>query len=549
MTRQLYEFNGGVHPEEHKHASTSRQIGMAPLPRTLIVSLRQHIGQPAKPIVTVGEQVLKGQMIGQAEGYVSVAVHAPTSGTVTAIAGHAVAHPSGLTDLCITIAPDGADRWIEHSALDYRNMDPSHLRNQLRDLGIAGLGGAVFPSFIKLNPGATQKVPTLILNGGECEPWITCDDMLMRERAAEILAGAAVMRYMLHSDEVLVGIEDNKPEAIAAMQAAASQCDFPVEVVTVPTLYPGGGAKQLIKTLTGKEVPSGGRSTDVGVATFNVGTAYALHRAVNHGEPLISRIVTVTGNVHRPQNFEVLIGTPLAELVRLTGATRDDTSGYVMGGPMMGFDLISTDVPVVKATNCILVKSQALFPPPPPAMPCIRCTRCAQACPADLQPQELYWFARAKNFGKTQEYHLFDCIECGCCSYVCPSHIPLVQYYRYAKSEIWAKEKDKKAADLARERHEFRQLRIEREQQERAAKLALKASAKLAETSPESPDDAANAAKKAAIQAALARAKEKKEGATPRNVENLPPEKLQEIAEIEARRAKIRAMAKDAVEK
>ncbi|MHB1332902.1 MAG: electron transport complex subunit RsxC [Sulfuriferula sp.] len=548
MTRQLYEFNGGVHPEEHKHASTSRPIGIAPLPKILIVPLRQHIGQAAKPVVAVGEQVLKGQMIGQADGYVSVAVHAPTSGTVTDIAHHVVAHPSGLTDLCVTITPDGADRWIEHSALDYRNMDPSHLRNLLRELGIAGLGGAVFPSFIKLNPGATQKVPTLILNGGECEPWITCDDMLMRERAADILAGAAVMRHMLHSDAVLVGIEDNKPEAIAAMQAAASQCDFAVEVVAVPTLYPGGGAKQLIKTLTGKEVPSGGRSTDIGVATFNIGTAYSLQRAVNHGEPLISRIVTITGNVHRPQNFEVLVGTPLTELVRLTGATRDDTSGYVMGGPMMGFDLTSTEVPMVKATNCVLVKSPTLFPPAPPAMPCIRCGRCAQACPADLQPQELYWFARAKNFGKTQEYNLFDCIECGCCSYVCPSHIPLVQYYRYAKSEIWAKEKDKKAADLARDRHEFRQLRIEREQQERAAKLALKASAKLAEATADKPADA-DAAKKAAIQAAIARAKEKKDDVAPRNVDNLPPEKLQEIADIEARRAKIRAMAQDTVEK
>ncbi|BBP04103.1 hypothetical protein TPL01_31790 [Sulfuriferula plumbiphila] len=549
MTRQLYEFNGGVHPEQHKHASTRRPIAIAPLPKVLVVPLRQHIGHPAKPVVAVGEQVWKGQTIGQAEGYVSVAVHAPTSGTVTAIASHAVAHPSGLADMCITIAPDGLDRWIEHGALDYRNMDPSHLRNQLRELGIAGLGGAVFPSFIKLNPGAAQKVPTLILNGAECEPWITCDDMIMRERAAEILAGAAIMRHMLRCDEVLVGIEDNKPEAIAAMRAAASQCDFAVEVVAVPTLYPGGGAKQLIKTLTGKEVPSGGRSTDIGVATFNVGTAYSLHRAVNHGEPLISRIVTVTGNVHRPQNFEVLIGTPLAELVRLTGATRDDTSGYVMGGPMMGIDLASSDVPVVKATNCILVKSPALFPPPPPAMPCIRCTRCAQACPADLQPQELYWFARAKNFGKTQEYNLFDCIECGVCTYVCPSHIPLVQYYRYAKSEIWAKEKDKKAADLARERHEFRQLRIEREKQERAAKLAQKASARLTGATADSPDDSASAAKKDAIQAAIERAKAKKEGITPRNIDNLPAEQLQEIAEIEARRARIRAMAQDSVEK
>ena len=548
MNRTLYEFNGGVHPDEHKQVSTARPIALAPLPKQLVIPLSQHIGQAAKAIVSVGDQVLKGQRIGQAEGYVSVSVHAPTSGTVTAIAAHAVAHPSGLSDLCVSIVPDGADQWVEHAPLDYRNMEPSHLRNLLRDMGIAGLGGAVFPSFIKLNPGAAQKVPTLILNGGECEPWISCDDRLMRERAIEILQGAAVMRFMLNSDDVLVGIEDNKPEAIAALRVAAAECGFPVEVIAVPTVYPGGGAKQLIKVLTGKEVPSGGRSTDIGVATFNVGTAYALHRAVNHGEPLISRIVTVTGNVHRPQNFEVLIGTPVAELVRLAGSVKDDTSGYVMGGPMMGITLASDNVPVVKATNCILAQSPGLFPPAPPAMPCIRCTRCAQACPADLQPQELYWFARAKNFGKTQEYNLFDCIECGCCSYVCPSHIPLVQYYRYAKSEIWAKEKDKKAADQARERHEFRQLRIEREKQERAAKLAQRASAKPAEAASGSPEDAAAAAKKATIQAAIERAKAKKDSVTPKNVTDLPPEKLQEIAEIEARRAKIREIAQQPVD-
>lgn len=505
MIRKLYSFNGGVHPEENKHVSTQWPISAAPVPSRIVVPVRQHIGQPAKPCVVVGDKVLKGQIIAEAEGYISVAAHAPTSGVVTAVAPHPIPHPSGLSDMCIHITPDGEDKWIERQPIDYRNLNASTLRNRLRDMGIAGLGGAVFPTFIKLNPGASHKVPTLLLNGGECEPWITCDDMTMREHATGILQGAAIMQFMLQADKVLVGIEDNKPEAITAMAEAAKLCDFPVEVVAIPTLYPGGGAKQMIKTLTGLEVPSGGRSTDVGVATFNVGTALAIHRAVNHGEPLISRIVTVTGNVGQPQNFEVLIGTPIDELIALSGISHDAVTGYLMGGPMMGIELTDTLAPVVKATNCILVKSAKLFPPPPPAMPCIRCTRCADACPADLQPQELFWFSRSKDFDRAQKYQLFDCIECGCCSYVCPSHIPLVQYYRYAKSEISAMQNAQQAADHARNRHETRLARIEREKHERAEKLAQKAANKSALDIP--PDDAEAVAKKAVLQAAIERAK------------------------------------------
>ncbi|MHB1677073.1 MAG: electron transport complex subunit RsxC [Sulfuriferula sp.] len=503
MNRPIYSFHGGVHPEENKQVSTRSPISIAPIPRQIFVPLRQHIGEPARPCVAPGDYVRKGQMIAQADGYISVAAHAPTSGTVTAIALHPVPHPSGLSDPCIHIVPDGLDVWTERVAIDYRNTNISTLRNYLRDMGIAGLGGAAFPTFIKLNPGASQAVQTLLLNGGECEPWISCDDMTMRERAAEVLQGAAIMRCMLHAETVLVGIEDNKPEAIAAMQHAATQCDFAVEIIVVPTLYPSGGAKQMIKLITDKEVPSGGRSTDIGVATFNIGTAYAVHRAINHGEPLLSRIVTVTGNVEKAQNFEALIGTPMGELIALAGNSPDPITGYLMGGPMMGIEIIQTDVPVVKATNCILVKSARLFPPPPQALPCIRCTRCADACPAELQPQELYWYSRSKNFDRAQSYQLFDCIECGCCSYVCPSHIPLVQYYRYAKSEISAKDQEHKAADHARNRHESRLARIEREQRERAEKLAQKAAVKL-----ETPtDDAASTAKKTVIQAAIERAK------------------------------------------
>lgn len=541
--RQLHRFPGGIHPEEHKAESSARPIHAPFIPNRLIIPLRQHIGQPAKPVVKVGDKVLKGQMIGEADGYVSAAVHASSSGVVTAIGPHPVPHPSGLPDICITIETDGQDQWTDLQPVDWQNMDPAAVRGYVRDLGIAGLGGAVFPSSIKLDP-KSQPVHTLILNGGECEPWITCDDRLMRERALEVLQGTRIMQYLLNAQTVVAGIEDNKPEAIAAMQAAAVQLGFAVEIVAMPTRYPGGGGKQITQTLTGLETPSGKLSTDIGVQVFNVGTAYSLARALIQGEPLISRIVTVTGHVLGAQNYETLIGTPMGELVTHAG-DREGTTGIIMGGPMMGFD-VKPEAPVVKATNCVLAKSAALFPPRPRELPCIRCTQCAMACPASLQPQDLYWFARAKNFGKAQEYNLFDCIECGCCSYVCPSHIPLVDYYRFAKSEIWAREKEKQAADIARDRHEFRLFRQEREKKEKAERLAAKAQTKKAEAP--TPGSGEQDAKKKIIEEALARAQAKKAAVAPKNTDNLTPEQQAEIAEIEARRAKIREMAKKTIE-
>ena len=471
--RALYHFNGGVHPPTHKTVSTQTKIALAGLPSCLVVPLHQHAGNTAKPTVQVGDRILKGQLFGMPEGSVSSAVHAPTSGTVTAIDMQVVAHPSGLADLCVSIKPDGLDEWIPRHSFDYLATPAEELRLLLRLSGVVGLGGAVFPSDLKLRPGSI-KVKTLVLNGAECEPYITCDDMLMRERADEIVQGAEIMRHMLDADEVLIGIEDNKPEAISAMQQAVREKSLhTMEVIAVPTIYPGGGAKQLIRVLTGIEVAAGVRSTDLGVQCFNVATAYSTYRAIAHGEPLISRIVSVTGNVRQAQNFEVLIGTPINELVALAG-NKPDTNGYIMGGPMMGVALPSDQVAVTKATNCIIASSPALFPPAAPEMPCIRCTRCVEVCPAELQPQDLYWFAKAKNFGKAQEFNLFDCIECGACSYVCPSNIPLVQYYRFAKSEIWGNEREKDAANIARERHEFHLMRIERDKQDKADKLAQK---------------------------------------------------------------------------
>jgi Na+-translocating ferredoxin:NAD+ oxidoreductase subunit C len=540
VTRTPRAFPGGIKPPEHKAESTRLPIQEAACPHTLIVPLHQHIGSTAKPLVKPGERVRKGEIIGAAQGYVSACVHAPTSGVVRAVDMQPVPHPSGFSDLCVTIEADGEDQWMELDPLDWRNLDPNALRQRLREAGIVGLGGAVFPSFIKLTPGSATPIQTLILNGAECEPYITCDDMLMRERSLEIVAGIEVMRHMLGASEVLIGIEDNKPEAIAAMREAIRQAEQLYDVIGIPSIYPAGGEKQLILTLTGQEVPSDGRPHDIGIACFNVATALSVHRAVAFGEPVISRIVTIAGNVAEPCNFEARIGTPVRELMAIA-KQKDDTDGWIMGGPMMGFKLATAEAPVTKAMNCVLAASPALFPAPFPELPCIRCGRCAQVCPVNLQPMELYWFARARDFGKTQEYALFDCIECGCCSYVCPSRIPLVQYYRYAKSEIWNREKEKQAADLARSRYAFRQFRLQREKEEKPARLAQKTAAAKEEREAKTESDP----KKATIAAAIARAREHLASvpiALP--VETQPSPESNDEAELEAQRAKVREIAR-----
>ncbi|MGB0127510.1 MAG: electron transport complex subunit RsxC [Rhodocyclaceae bacterium] len=567
MAQTLFKFHGGVKPNPNKDESTRLPIATPPLPPRLIVPLHQHVGGAPHPLVKPGQKVLKGQRIGAADGNVSSAVHAPTSGTVKAVEPCLMPHPSGLSAPSVVIDADGEDRWGDLEPIDFRSASPGEVRDFLRDAGVVGLGGAVFPSHLKLRPGNDTPTKTLVLNGAECEPFLTCDDMLMREQPELIVKGAAIMRHLLQAQEVLIGIEDNKPRAIAAMQATVSRIGEGMKVVPIPTRYPAGGAKQLVTVLTGIEVPHGVRSTDYGVQCFNVGTAASIWAAVELGQPLISRIVTVAGNVGEPRNYDVLIGTPIEHLVNLARPLAD-TNRFIMGGPMMGFSLPGLKAPVVKATNCILAASSRLFPPPPPEMPCIRCTSCVDACPTDLQPHEMYWFSRSHNFGKAQEYNLFDCIECGCCSYVCPSHIPLVDYFRFAKSEIWAREREKAAADSARDRFEFRADRLEREKQEKAEKLAAKtaaaretvekklaaakpggvpvpaggAPAATAAAMPAEGDEAAR--KKALVAEAIERAKVQKAATAPKNTEHLSPEQRAEIAAIEARRNKFRETAR-----
>jgi Na+-translocating ferredoxin:NAD+ oxidoreductase subunit C len=539
-TNEVYKFHGGVHPDGHKHESTTRPIAQLPIPEKLTLPLRQHVGYIPKIKVKVGDYVLKGEMIAEAEGTVSAAIHAPTSGTITAIEDAVIPHPSGLPDMCVTLAPDGKDEWKPLKPIDWKNTAINELITSLRSSGIVGLGGATFPTHIKLRKDGRSEIHTLIINAAECEPYITCDDMLMREHAHDIIQGIEIVQHLLGATKVMIGIEDNKPEATSAM-TLASQTLTNATVTTVPTLYPSGDARRLIHLLLGIEVPHHKRSTEVGIQVFNVATVLAIYRYFTFGEPSVSRVVTVTGNVETPQNFEVLLGTPIPLLVAAAGGAKTDTTHFVMDGPMMGFDLPSTDVPVTKAANCIIAASPNLFAPPPPAMPCIRCTRCADACPVNLQPQELYWFAKSDNLEKARDYHLFDCIECGCCTYVCPSNIPLVQYYRYAKSEIIAADKAQEAADLARERNEFRLARIEREKLERAQKHAERAaSAKNDEPKPEPlkvdkerPASSAEAdeAKKAAIAAAVARAKALKLAAAQTDATKTGSEEAPTIAE------------------
>ncbi len=532
---------GGVHPAEHKQESTTLPIGSLSISKRLVLPLRQHVGNLPKVLVTVGQHVLKGQLLAEAEGNISAAIHAPTSGVVVAIEDALIPHPSGLPDQCIVIDSDGLDTWGERVAIDWRHLDQSALLAALRNSGIVGLGGAAFPTQIKLRTNTKVQIKTLVVNAAECEPYITCDDMLMRERAADILKGVEIAQYLLGAEECLIGIEDNKPEAAEAMrQACINSPVRNLQVVVVPTQYPSGDARQLIRLLTGMEVPNDKRSTDVGVQCFNVATLLALHRYFDFGEPSLSRVVTITGNVANPRNYDVPFGTPVTDLIAAAGGVLDHTDDYIMGGPMMGFSLPSVDVPITKASNCIIASAPQLFAPPPPAMPCIRCARCADVCPISLQPQELYWFSKSSNLEKARDYKLFDCIECGCCTYACPSNIPLVQYYRFAKSEIIAQDRAKEAADLARERNEFRLMRIEREKQERAQKHAQKAVGAQTEAAKEtavvSANPEADAAKKAAIAAAIERAKAQKAASAPQNIEKVEPAVQAEIEKIDARR-------------
>lgn len=474
--RHLWRFHGGLDLPGHKQIATARPLEPVPLPAQLVVPVGQHVGGPGDPIVEVGERVLRGQPLTRITSYIGAPVHASSSGTVTAIEPRPVPHPSGLESMAIVIATDGADEPFcgFDPLMNYRTLNPPALRRRVREAGIVGLGGAVFPTSVKLNVGTGLQ--TLILNGAECEPYISCDDTLMRSDPLEVITGGQIMLHALGAGHCIIAIEDDKPEAFESLSEALRKAADPrFELVKVPAIYPEGGERQLIQVLTGEEVPSGGIPIDIGYLCQNVGTAAAVARAVLHGESLISRIVTVTGaGVAEPRNVEARIGTPVSELVSFCGGYTGAARHLIMGGAMMGVPLATDAVPIVKATNCLLIATTEEIRPREAAMPCIRCGDCASACPASLLPQQLYWHARTDQLEKAVDLYLFDCIECGVCDTVCPSQIPLTEYFRYAKSEVWSRERQRQQADIARQRFEARKTRIESEKAERKRRLAAK---------------------------------------------------------------------------
>ena len=538
---KTYSFPGGVHPDDKKSLSNKESIATPSIPSLLVIPLRQHIGSDGVCCVEVGDHVLKGQILSQSSSPFSVPVHAPTSGEVVAIAPHVVAHPSGLTEMCISIKPDGKDTWCAlEPTTNYTAQDKSDLVARICQAGISGMGGAGFPTHIKTS--TSKPVEFLVLNGIECEPYITSDDRLMREHAWQIRQGLDILTHLIEPKAIIVAVEDNKPEALQALNIAC-QDKAEYRVVSVETKYPAGGEKQLIQVLTGREVPRNGLPADVGVMMFNVGTCYAIADAILHGKPLIERIVTVTGEaVDKPCNFKAMLGTPVSHLLEEAqyNTKKQKTPKVIMGGPMMGFTLSDATIPVVKTTNCLLVPAKKELVDDNAERACIRCSACADACPASLLPQQMFWHAKAKEYDKAEEYDLFDCIECGACAYVCPSEIPLVHYYRQAKSEIRLQRDEKNKAEKAKQRFEARNARLEREKLEREEKHRKAKEARLAanktkeqaatsekQTSP-APSDA-----KDKVAAALARAKAKK-AAMQANAKNAEPSNAQDTSNTPA---------------
>jgi electron transport complex protein RnfC len=513
-SHELWDFPGGVFPAERKTLSNQTPIQRLSIPERLYVTVKQHIGVEGHLVVEVGQQVLKGQALTESMNPFAVPIHAPTSGEVTAIDKHVSAHPSGLPELTVQITSDKQDRWTQLSPLiDYKNQPKIQVLTAICDAGISGMGGAGFPTHIKSSP--KKDVDFLIINGIECEPYITSDDRLMREHAWQIRQGIDVLCHLIKPKHVLIGIESNKPEAIEAMQVACRE-NPNYRVCNIPTKYPAGGEKQLIQVLTNREVPAQGLPVDVGVIMHNVGTCFAIADAIFSGKPLIERVVTITGEATaKPGNVWALIGSPVAHLLAHCDYTQaaQNQANIIMGGPMMGFNMISDLVPVVKTTNCILAPTDNEMAGNN-EQACIRCSACADVCPASLLPQQLFWHSKAKELDKAQEYNLFDCIECGACAYVCPSEIPLVHYYRIAKSEIRVEQENKQKSDKARGRFEKREARLVAEQQARDEKHRL-----AAESRKQAMASGGNDAKDK-IAAALARAKAK------RQVANAVDEKL-----------------------
>jgi len=466
---KIWDFHGGLHPDEHKRESSEAPLVNAGIPPFLVIPIKQHSGRIGRLLVKVGDHVLTGQQLTASDHPMEVPVHASSSGVITSIELHTVAHPSGLSEPCIHIKPDGLDQWRERDPWpDFHRYDAIQLFDRIRQAGIAGLGGAGFPTYAKLSV-AREKAEIVIINGAECEPYITADDRLMREHAREILEGVEIIKHILRPTITIIAIEDNKPEAIAAFLLHPLPDDVIVRVI--PTKYPSGSARQLIEILTGKQVPARGRSLSMGVVMVNVGTTYAIRQAIIEDEPLIRRVVTLTGSQFKKAgNAWVRLGSSVRWLLTQFSLVPEPRQRVIMGGSMMGFTLPHADVPVVKITNCLLAPSVSELPPRDDEVNCIRCAKCADVCPVKLLPQQLYWYSRAGDHENAEKYNLSDCIECGACAWVCPSNIPLVHYYRQEKAEIEHLREEAAQAERAKLRFEAKKQRLEEEKLAREAR-------------------------------------------------------------------------------
>ncbi|EKO3804477.1 electron transport complex subunit RsxC [Vibrio harveyi] len=528
-TGSLWDFPGGVHPAENKKQSNKTELVHAAIPSEIVLPLKQHIGKAGNLLIAVGDKVLKGQQLTASDSGFTVPVHAPTSGQVTAIEPRTVAHPSGLSELCAVITPDGNDAWCEKTPVaDYTQESADALIDVIRLAGISGMGGAGFPTAKKIQSGIA-RTEILIVNAAECEPYITADDKLMQEHADELIQGIEIVEHILKPKLTIIGIEDNKPAAIKALEQAAMNKDIVIRVI--PTKYPSGGEKQLIKILTNKEVPSGAIPADIGILVQNVGSLYSIKRAVIDGEPVVNRIVTLTGKTFKqPRNVWTLLGTPVQALLDEFGYKADKKlQRLIMGGPMMGFTLPHAQVPITKTANCILAPKRREIASDQHEMECIRCSQCAEACPASLLPQQLQWYAKSQEYDKLEELNLKDCIECGACAFVCPSEIPLVQYYRQAKAEIRTRAQEAAAAERAKLRFEEKKARMEREKAERENRFKKAADDRRKDMKASGGDDA--------IAAAIARVKAQKENAEAKAEPAVKPAVAAAIAKAKAKQA------------
>ncbi|MDE8033853.1 electron transport complex subunit RsxC [Actinobacillus equuli subsp. equuli] len=502
QTGKLWAYPGGIHPMENKKQSNQKPIRSLHLPKFFYVPVVQHSGWAGELIVNVGDKVLKGQALTKGDNFRQLPVHSPTSGTVLGIAPHVSAHPSGLPEVTVIIETDGKDEWIERQPIDdFLTLTSDQIIQKVYQYGIAGLGGAVFPTASKLSL-ADKRCKLLIINGAECEPYITCDDRLMQDYTAELIEGIRILRYVLRPEEVVLAIEDNKPKAIKAIQKALKGSDD-IHVQPIPTKYPSGASDQLVQVLTGLEIPQGKRTIEMGIVMHNVGTAFAVKRAVMDDEPLIERVVTLTGDkIRNKGNVWARLGTPIQHLLEQVDYQADSRFPVFLGGPMTGFILQSLQAPVTKTANCIIAPDHFEYAPPEPERSCIRCSSCSDACPVGLLPQQLYWFARSDDHDKSKEYHLEACIECGVCAYVCPSYIPLIQYFRQEKAKIAEIEEKAKKAEEAKIRFEAREARLQKEKEARTARIAQAADKRREEIASSAGEDP--------VAAALARIKAKK---------------------------------------